>query len=160
MALILTTRGIPQLYYGDEIGMQGNRDIKGDGDIRKDFPGGWAGDSKNAFTKEGRTANQEKYHSFLKTLLQFRKNTPALHFGKLVHYIPQNQVYVYFRKLEAQTVMVILNNSNTDQIIQSNRFLEGIENAKTGKNIFTNQKIDLTTTITITKKSPLVILLD
>lgn len=160
MTLILTTRGIPQLYYGDEIGMRGNKDLNGDGDIRKDFPGGWAGDTQNAFKKNERTTMQENYHSFLKTLLNFRKNTSALHYGKLLHYIPQNQVYVYFRKGEKQTVMVILNNSNEDQEIHLNRFMEGLGNSRTGKNIFTNQELDLTSSITITKKSPLIILLN
>jgi len=83
-----------------------------------------------------------------------------LHYSKLLHYIPQNQVYVYFRKGEKQTVMVILNNSNEDQEIHLNRFMEGLGNSRTGKNIFTNQELDLTSSITITKKSPLIILLN
>ncbi len=160
MTLILTTRGIPQLYYGDEIGMKGNKDLKGDGDIRRDFPGGWPGDSQNAFTKEGRTAEQEQYHSFLKTLLQFRKNTPALHFGKLLHYVPENNVYVYFRYNDNQRVMVVINNNTENQTLNLNRFQEGLNGAQTGKEIITEGRIDLQNPLHVKGKTAMVIELD
>lgn len=159
MTLILTTRGIPQLYYGDEIGLKGNKDKNGDGDIRRNFPGGWPGDLQNAFTKEGRTAVQEQYHSYLKTLLQFRKNTPALHFGKLLHYVPENNVYVYFRYNQEQRIMVIINNNKEDQALDLNRFSEGILNALTGKDIISKQKIDLQKQLSVKGKTAMVITL-
>jgi neopullulanase len=160
MTLILTTRGIPQLYYGDEIGMLGNKYLGGDGDIRRDFPGGWPGDSQNAFTKEGRTAEQEQYHSFLKKLLQFRKKTPALHFGKLLHFLPKDQVYVYFRTTENQSVMVVLNNSSKQQTLDLKYYGEGIRNAFGGLEIIENKNISFTNPVIVLPKSPMVILLE
>jgi glycosidase len=160
MTLILTTRGIPQLYYGDEIGMKGNKDLYGDGDIRRNFPGGWPGDPQNAFTKEGRTVEQEQYHSFLKKLLQFRKNTPALHFGKLLHYVPDNNVYVYFRYNDNQRIMVVINNNKDPQVLELNRFKEGLKNAVSGKDILSDTNIQLQKSLSVNGKTALVIELD
>jgi len=108
LALIATARGIPQLYYGSEIGMAGDKN-KGDADIRRDFPGGWNGDTNNAFTKAGRTTEQNQYFDFTSKLFNWRKTNEAVHFGKMKHYIPDNNVYVYFRYTDTQSVMVVMN---------------------------------------------------
>src|SRR5690606_21222154 len=81
LALIMTRRGIPQIYYGDEIGMLGDK-AKGDGDIRRDFPGGWSGDSQNAFISSDRTELQSAYFDFTKKLLNWRKGKKVVHQGK------------------------------------------------------------------------------
>lgn len=159
MTLVATTRGTPQIYYGSEIGMRGDKG-KGDGAIRQDFPGGWATDANNAFTKDGRTEEQEAYHSFSKTLFNFRKETPALHTGELLHYLPENNVYVYFRSLEDQTVMVVLNNNPEQQTLDLSRFTEGIKNATTGKELFSQKTLNLDEPLTVKGKSPLVISLN
>ncbi|HAT68889.1 MAG TPA: alpha-amlyase [Flavobacteriaceae bacterium] len=159
MTLVATTRGTPQIYYGSEIGMRGDKG-KGDGAIRQDFPGGWATDANNAFTKDGRTEEQEAYHSFSKTLFNFRKETPALHTGELLHYLPENNVYVYFRSLEDQTVMVVLNNNPEQQTLDLSRFAEGIKNATTGKELFSQNTLNLDEPLTVKGKSPLVISLN
>lgn len=159
MTLVATTRGTPQIYYGSEIGMRGDKG-KGDGAIRQDFPGGWATDANNAFTKDGRTEEQEAYHSFSKTLFNFRKETPALHTGELLHYLPENNVYVYFRSLEDQTVMVVLNNNPEEQTLDLSRFTEGIKNATTGKELFSQNTLNLDDPLTVKGKSPLVISLN
>ncbi|WP_327019356.1 glycoside hydrolase family 13 protein [Croceibacter atlanticus] len=159
MTLVATTRGTPQIYYGSEIGMRGDKG-KGDGAIRQDFPGGWATDANNAFTKDGRTEEQEAYHSFSKTLFNFRKETPALHTGELLHYLPENNVYVYFRSLEDQTVMVVLNNNPEEQTLDLSRFTEGIKNATTGKELFSQNTLNLNEPLTVKGKSPLVISLN
>ena len=159
MTLVATTRGTPQIYYGSEIGMRGDKG-KGDGAIRQDFPGGWATDANNAFTKDGRTEEQEAYHSFSKTLFNFRKETPALHTGELLHYLPENNVYVYFRSLEDQTVMVVLNNNPEEQTLDLSRFAEGIKNATTGKELFSQNTLNLDEPLTVKGKSPLVISLN
>lgn len=159
MTLVATTRGTPQIYYGSEIGMRGDKG-KGDGAIRQDFPGGWATDVNNAFTKDGRTEEQEAYHSFSKTLFNFRKETPALHTGELLHYLPENNVYVYFRSLEDQTVMVVLNNNPEEQTLDLSRFTEGIKNATTGKELFSQNTLNLNEPLTVKGKSPLVISLN
>ena len=118
MAVLATVRGIPQLYYGSEIGMAGNKD-KGDADIRQDFPGGWEGDSNNAFSKEGRTSMQNDYFDFTSKLFSWRKTKTAVHFGKMTHYIPEDNTYVYFRYDEKETVMVIINNSKENKSIKT-----------------------------------------
>lgn len=156
MTLLATVRGIPQIYYGSEIGMAGNKD-KGDADIRQDFPGGWNGDKNNAFTASGRTDVQKKYFDFTSKLLNWRKNKSVIHSGKTTHYIPENNVYVYFRYDEKETVMVIINNNPEKQTIKTNRFLENIKNYTSGKDILGNASFDLKNDISIEGKSALVL---
>lgn len=165
LTLIATVRGIPQLYYGSEIGMTGNKD-KGDADIRKDFPGGWSGDTNNAFTKTGRTEEQEKYFAFTSKLLNWRKSKEVIHFGKMTHYIPENNVYVYFRyndpsdsgsAKQAESVMVIINNNLESQTFKTNRFSESIQNNLVGKDIVSGKMVDLKNDISIEGKSVLIL---
>lgn len=152
MSIIATTRGIPQVYYGSEIGMAGNKD-KGDADIRQDFPGGWNGDTNNAFSKAGRTNIQNQYFDFTSKLLNWRKSKEVIHFGKMKHYVPEKNVYVYFRYNQSETVMVIINNSIESQTFKTNRFAESIQNHLGGKDIFSGKIIDLKNEITIEGKS-------
>lgn len=105
--LTLTLRGIPELYYGDEIGMPGG----GDPDNRRDFPGGWPGDPKNAFTAEGRTAEQQELFTYVQTLLRLRREHPALRSGKLWHLFSDETAYVFLRETEEERVLVAFNNS-------------------------------------------------
>lgn len=159
MALVLTTRGIPQLYYGDEIGMRGEKS-KGDGDIRRDFPGGWEGDEQSAFSEKTRKEEQEAYHSFTKKLLNYRKNSKVIQTGELLQYIPENNVYTYFRydkNNPDQRVMVVLNNNTKAQELDLSRFKEGLNNNKSAKNILTGEEISLTETLKIEGKTPLVL---
>jgi glycosidase len=159
MTILSTTRGIPQLYYGSEIGMAGDKS-KGDGAIRQDFPGGWNGDANNAFTKEGRTAAQSQFFDFTSKLFSWRKTNDAVHFGKMTHYLPENNVYAYFRYNDSKTVMVVVNNSATNQTIKTNRFQENIKNYKTGKDVLSGKKFDLTAEITLEGKSAIVLELE
>jgi glycosidase len=105
--LTLTLRGIPELYYGDEIGMPGG----GDPDNRRDFPGGWPGDSKNAFTAEGRAAEQQELFTYVQTLLRLRHEHPALQSGKLWHLFSDETAYVFLRETEEERMLVAFNNS-------------------------------------------------
>jgi neopullulanase len=157
MTLVLTTRGTPQLYYGDEIGMRGDKPAKGDADIRRDFPGGWEGDAQSAFTEEGRTAEQNEYHSFTKKLLNYRKNKEVLHTGKLLHYIPENNVYVYFRHNPEERVMVVINNNPEAQTIDLQRFSEGLGGAVSGMDILSDEQVELRQSLEIAGKTSLVI---
>lgn len=156
MTLIATIRGIPQLYYGSEIGMKGDKG-KGDADIRRDFPGGWNGDTNNAFTKQGRTAEQQKFFEFSSKLFTWRKSKEVIHSGKMTHYVPDNNVYVYFRHNEKETVMVIINNNSDKQTLKTNRFKESIQNLKSGKEVVSGTFFDLNNDIEIEGKSALIL---
>lgn len=156
MSLLATIRGIPQLYYGSEIGMTGDKN-KGDGDIRQDFPGGWKGDQNNAFIKEGRTSGQSEYFDFTAKLFNWRKSKSVVHFGKMTHYIPENNVYTYFRYNANETVMVLINNSNETHKINTHRFKENIKDFKTGKDVISELTFDVTNEIIIEPKSVLIL---
>jgi glycosidase len=159
LALIATTRGIPQLYYGSEIGMQGNKNL-GDADIRKDFPGGWQEDTKNAFTKDGRTTEQNEYFEYTKKLLNWRKNSNIYEYPNLRHYVPENNVYVYFvyNPHCYQWIMVLLNNNIENQKINLNRFKDiyNLENTNP-TDIISDKKIKLTDSIEIPGKTAMIL---
>jgi len=153
MAFVSTVRGIPQFYYGTEILMTGNG-FDGHSHIREDFPGGWQGDTRNAFTNKGRTSVENEAHDYLMKLLNYRKSSNELANGKLLHFLPQNNVYVYFRYTNNKAVMVILNNSETDaKKLDTNRFNEIMANYTRGTNILTGEKLTNLSTIEITPKS-------
>ncbi|AVR46982.1 alpha-amlyase [Christiangramia fulva] len=156
MTLILTTRGIPQLYYGSEIGMRGDKG-KGDGDIRRDFPGGWESDEQSAFLKAERSAKQQEYYSFTKKLLNYRKDQPVLHFGKLLQYLPENNVYVYFRYNEDQRVMVVINNNPDEQVLNLSKYSEGLKNHISGKEIISGKSMELKDKLSIGGNKSMVI---
>jgi len=156
MTIMATMRGIPQLYYGSEIGMAGDKG-KGDADIRQDFPGGWANDSNNAFTTSGRTNEQNQYFNFSKKLLNWRKSKSVIHSGKLTHYIPENNVYIYFRHNDNESVMVIINNAVDNQKINLSRFEENLKGYSSGFDIVSDENIALKNELTIDGKSSMII---
>ena len=142
MAFILTTRGTPQVFYGTEVLMD-NKGTEDHGVIRSDFPGGWAGDAKNAFTGEGLADAEREMQSYLRTLLQWRRTATALHDGKLTQFAPMDGVYVYFRHNAAQTVMVVLNNNDGAKKLDTKRFAEVIRSATTGTDVITGRSVTL-----------------
>ena len=156
MTIMATMRGIPQLYYGSEIGMAGDKG-KGDADIRQDFPGGWKGDTNNAFSASGRTAEQSKYYDFSKKVLNWRKNKEVIHTGKLTHYIPENNVYVYFRHNDKETVMVVINNAPDIQKLNLSRFQENIKSFTSGNDILSGKTIDLKAELSVEGKSSMIL---
>lgn len=156
MVLVATVRGIPQIYYGSEIGMAGDKG-KGDGDIRRDFPGGWDGDSNNAFTRAGRTAEQQKYFEFSSKLFNWRKNKDVIHNGKTTHYLPQDNVYVYFRHNDKGSVMVVINNSTQTRTFGTARFAENIKKSQSGKDVLSGKTVSLDGDISIEPKSVMIL---
>ena len=122
LSWLLTTRGIPQLYYGTEIIMKGVANP--DGWVRLDFPGGWKGDKKNAFTGEGLTDDEKSVQDLTKRLALFRKNSSAIKTGRMMQYIPDHGVYVYFRYDKQQTVMCVMNTNDNAATIDLSRFSE------------------------------------
>lgn len=156
LSMIMTMRGIPQIYYGDEIGMQGSKAV-GDGDIRRDFPGGWKDDQQNAFTENGRTSVQKNYFDFTKKLLNWRKNKTVIHTGKTKHYAPENNVYVYFRYNEKESVMVVINNNEKETTLDLKRFAESLNTTSKGKEVISGKEISLQNSLTIPAKTSLII---
>ncbi len=156
MAIIATVRGIPQIYYGSEIGMAGDK-AKGDADIRQDFPGGWAGDKNNAFTKAGRTEEQAKFFDFSSKLFQWRKGKSVIHSGKMTHYIPEDNVYVYFRYDDNETVMIIINNAAQAKTFKTARFQENIKNFTSGTDVLTGKSINIKNDVTVEGKTALIL---
>lgn len=124
IALLLTMRGIPQLYYGTEILMKNFSNP--DGLVRADMKGGWPGDSINQFTAAGRTALQNEAFNYVQKLANYRKNNTALQTGRLMQYIPENGVYVYFRYNAQQTVMIAFNGNDSVQQVDVARFNERV----------------------------------
>jgi len=155
MALLLTTRGIPQMYYGDEILMAGEDNP--DGLVRSDFPGGWSSDKVNKFTAAGRTDKENEAFNYVRTLANYRKHTPALQTGKLMQYIPQNGIYVYFRYDAAKTIMIIYNSDPKDQSLSTDRFSERIAGFKKATNVINNETFNSIQTINIPGKSTFVL---
>ncbi|RYY00540.1 MAG: alpha-amylase, partial [Gammaproteobacteria bacterium] len=139
---LLTTRGIPQLYYGTEVLMKGVANP--DGWVRLDFPGGWSGDKQNKFEKAGRTAQEEEAFHWTKTIANYRKASSALRTGKLVQYVPQDWVYTYFRTDSKSTVMVVMNTSSDEKTIKPARFVENTVGFTKAKSITANWIGDLT----------------
>ncbi|WP_337559531.1 glycoside hydrolase family 13 protein [Phocaeicola plebeius] len=139
MVFLLTTRGIPQIYYGTEILMTGDKG-KGDGDLRKDFLGGWQGDTRNCFVKNGRTALENEAFEFTRQLLNWRKGNQVIGKGNLKHYSIQNGVYVYQREFNGKSVVVIMNGTDDSKELDLTPYQEILprENAfdvLTGKNV-------------------------
>jgi len=156
MTLVATVRGMPQIYYGSEIGMKGDKG-KGDGDIRHDFPGGWQSDAQNAFLQSERSESQNEYFNFTKQLFNWRKGNNAIHVGKTMQFVPENNAYVFFRYNDDETVMVVVNNNPKKQILDLNRFSAIIKGSTSGKEIITDTKISLESTLTIEGKSSMII---
>lgn len=147
MVFLLTTRGIPQIYYGTEILMTGDKG-KGDGDLRKDFPGGWQGDTRNCFAKNGRTALENEAFEFTRQLLNWRKGNQVIGKGSLKHYSIQNGVYVYQREFNGKSVVVIMNGTDDSKELDLTLYQEILprENALdvlTGKNVNLSGKLRL-----------------
>lgn len=156
MTILATMRGIPQLYYGSEIGMAGDKG-KGDADIRQDFPGGWASDKNNAFKASGRTVEQAKYFDFTSKVFNWRKSKSIIHNGKLMHYLPDNNVYVYFRYNDTESVMVVINNSKDKQTFKLDRYKESLALYSSGKDIISDANFDLKSELSIDGKSSLIL---
>lgn len=144
---LLTERGIPQLYYGTEVLMKGISNP--DGWVRLDYPGGWEGDKKNAYTGTGLTDDEKSIQEVTKTLANFRKGSGALKTGRLMHYIPEEGLYVYFRYNGSQTIMCIMNTSANKKIVDFSKYDEltkGLNNARnvlTGETFRTGEKLTI-----------------
>jgi neopullulanase len=153
-AWLLTFRGVPQMYYGSEILMTGFTNP--DGNVRLDFKGGWPGDSLNKFTPAGRTAKENSVFNYIKTFATFRQQSSAIKTGKMMQYVPENGVYVYFRYDDKQTVMCVMNTNNTDATIDMERFTERTKNYTKAMDVATGTTFTLQDELTLGKNYLLV----
>jgi neopullulanase len=161
LAFILTTRGIPQLFYGTEIMMAG---AGRDPDKRRDFPGGWIEDTHNAFTRDGRIGLgvdrglpvQETY-DYLRRIVTWRKSATAIHNGNLTHFVPDGNVYVYFRYNEEQRVMVAINSGDQATTLNYNRYKELMDGFSEGLEITSDTVISDLTSIQVPARTTLII---
>ena len=156
MVLFATTRGTPQFFYGSEILMT-NPLPKADGVLRRDFPGGWAGDATNAFKGEGLTPDQKAAQDFTRRLLNWRKGASAIHGDALTQYVPQDGVYVYFRQDNQQTLMVVLNKAEEERRIDLARFAESIRGNRSAHDVLGGKEFDLSTGLTLPSRSATVL---
>lgn len=149
LGYLLMMPRIPQIYYGTEILMDDSANPGDHGLIRTDFPGGWSGDTQNAFTGEGLSDSQKEMQSFLKKLLNFRKNSTAVHSGETLHFVPQDGVYVLARLTQDETVVLILNKNDQAVALDLERYQEiGLEgkqlaNVLTGSAVYWEDSIEL-----------------
>ncbi|ATN04658.1 alpha-amlyase [Chryseobacterium indologenes] len=157
LTLISTVRGIPQIYYGSEIGMRGDKNKGGDADIRRDFPGGWKSDQQNAFNPATQTPEQKEFFDFTQKILNWRKNKEVIHTGKTKNYVPQDGVFTYFRYNEKESVMVMLNNNDKDQQVDLKRFEESLQGFSKGKEVMSGKEWLLQNSIVIPARSSLII---
>jgi neopullulanase len=155
-AWMLTTRGIPQMYYGNEVLMAGTTSPN-DGYVRQDFPGGWEGDAANKFTAAGRTPKENSIFNYIKTLTNFRLKSSAIKTGKFMQFLPVDGVYVYFRYDGKQTVMCLMNTNKEPKTIDMTRFAERTNGFTAALDVAAGQTFQLEKTITLMPVSTLVL---
>jgi glycosidase len=135
-----TMRGTPQFYYGTEI-LMSNAGDDSHGNIRSDFPGGWHGDEVNGFSGQELSKESRAFQNEMRQLLQWRKTASAIHIGRLMHFVPEDGTYVYFRFDESQTFMVVLNQSNDSEALDLARFEEVLNGRRSLRNALTGEVI-------------------
>lgn len=156
LALLLTIKRIPQLYYGTEVLMNGVKKVT-DGNVRKDFMGGFPGDERNCFTADGRTAAENEMFGWLSRLLHWRKGNDVIVNGTQTQFCPHNGVYVIARRHEGKTVMLMLNGLDKENKVDVKRYAELIGTTAEASNVLTGEKINLTTDIPIPTHGTLLI---
>ncbi|MDO8952081.1 MAG: glycoside hydrolase family 13 protein [Draconibacterium sp.] len=155
LAFFLTTRGIPQIYYGTEVLMRHEGDEHGN--IRADFPGGWQGDKVNALTGEGLSKEQKEMQDYISKIQNWRKNKPVIHSGKLIHFVPEDGVYTYFRYNGDEAVMVVLNKNKQVKTIVTERFSEIMSGFSLGREVINSYEITDLSEIKVPAQSVMII---
>ncbi len=152
VGFLLTTRGVPQLYYGTE-NLTKNFKNPSDAEVRKDFEGGWVDDKVNKFLASGRTEKENEAFNFVKKLANYRKNSESLTTGKLTQYLPIDGIYVYFRHTKDKSVMVIMSQNKENRKLDTNRFMENIQGYISMKNVLTEELVSDLKTLKIPANS-------
>jgi glycosidase len=157
--MLLTLRGIPQLYYGTEVLMK-NFKNPSDAEVRRDFPGGFPGDSVNKFTAAGRSAPETDYFNFLRKLAIYRQRSTAIASGKMLQYQPRENVYVYFRYNGSQRLMCVMNPNKEAKALALAPYAEGLAGKTSGREVLTDARVTLTGQLAVPAKSFMLIALD
>ena len=156
LALLLTINRTPQLYYGTEILMNGTKEVT-DGNVRKDFPGGFPGDKANCFTAEGRTRAQNDMFNWLSRLLHWRQGNEAIIHGKQVQFTPRKGVYVIARQAKGKNVLTVVNGTSSPAQMEVKRYAEIIGQATEATDILTGQKVALDKDVPLAPRQTLVL---
>lgn len=152
-AFLMTARGIPQVYYGTEL-MLAHENRGGDDEgWRQTLPGGWPDDTRSVFTEEGRTDIENEAFEYIKTLTHWRKDAIATHEGRFLHFVPEENIYIYFRIHEEQTIMVIMNMNEEERIIGRDRYREVLDDFAKGTNVLDKANIDLSKDFMVSGKT-------
>ena len=159
MVFLATTRGIPQLYYGTEI-LMSNPGTENHGIIRSDFPGGWEGDRKNAFTGSGLTRQERETQAFVRKLFNWRKSSALAREGRLMHYTPLDDAYVYFRYDDTSAIMVVLNRGDEALTLDSARFAERLVGFRFGTDVLSGKRYNIESSVTVGARSALLLELE
>lgn len=153
---LLTAIGTPMIYYGTEV-LKTGFEHDGHGMIRTDFPGGWPEDQINAFERQGLTSEQTEALDYLSSLARWRKDKPVIHTGKMIHFIPENGIYVYFRFNDLEAIMVVMNNTDSSKLIDTDRYAECIHGHREALNPMTGEMLQDLSAIEIPAKSVLIL---
>ncbi|MCI6828482.1 MAG: glycoside hydrolase family 13 protein [Prevotella sp.] len=156
LALLLTVNRTPQLYYGTEVLMNGTKSVT-DGNVRKDFPGGFPGDTKNCFTREGRTQAENTMFDWLSRLLHWRQGNDVIIKGKQTQFIPYKGIYVIARQYNGKTVLTILNGNHKQAEMQLDRYAEVIGNATAARDVITGRTVKLDKKLSLKSRQTLIV---
>ena len=156
LALLMTVRRIPQLYYGTEIMMNGTKEVT-DGHVRKDFPGGFPDDDHNAFTREGRTKAEQQMFSWLSRLLHWRKGNQVITKGTMTQFIPFNGIYVIARQYKGKTAMTVLNGTTKPAKMDVKRYQEVLGDTKKAKDVLTGRYFDVSKDLQLKPRQSLIL---
>ena len=156
LAILLTVNRIPQLYYGTEVLMNGTKE-KTDGYVRKDFPGGFPGDTHNAFTAEGRTKAENAMYTWLSRLLHWRQGNDVITRGKQTQFIPYNGVYVIARQHGGKSVMTVVNGTKKPAKLAVKRYAEVIGTKTTAKDVLTGKSFSLSSDVNLEPRQTLIL---
>ena len=156
LAILLTVNRIPQLYYGTEVLMNGTKEVT-DGNVRKDFPGGFPGDTHNAFTAEGRTRAENAMFTWLSRLLHWRQGNDVVTKGRQTQFIPYNGVYVIARQYNGKTVMTVVNGTRKPAKLAVKRYAEVIGSATTATDVITGKSVSLAGDVDLQPRQTLIL---
>jgi glycosidase len=157
LVFVMTMPRIPQFYTGDEILMTSTTKGRDDSSYRQDFPGGWAGDRVNAFTGAGLSPQQSEAQAFVRKLVNWRRGQPVIHHGKLMHYGPEDNTWVYFRYDEHKKVMVAFNLNPKEMTLPTARFHEMLGGVDSGVDALSGKRYELKTELKLAPNSVVIL---